>query len=794
MNHNPLRTYNGLSIILDSPSRFDEHLLLSGYAGNAFCNFLRPLDRFSSHIFTSDYGLTNLKNDTQVCLLLGQKSLDLVSDSSHILSWRGSPIIKDGVIFVPTLSPQDAFDRREFEREETDEDKDYQRTQRKNFPFWLEHDTKKAIAILQRHHIIEYVKPKYYIYPPIEQAINTLLNSRDQFIVIDIECDYNRQLTCLGFSILGSNEIYVVPFQRYNRELSYDKSLLCKFIVALASAFSHNTIIGHNLSFDLFILAWKYRIPFPRKIRDTQSMHHRCYPEVEKSLGHCISLYLELPYHKDQHVIEPENILQEEQLWKYNGLDVWTTSLVYQELVKEGMKLGATSSQLQACASIVPYLTVTMQGMRINDTERPTIIDRCSRMEKQCERILKMVTHEDINPRSSRQVCEYLYDKLGIKRPLKDPTNKRELLKIYGKQNVPSIRIILAARANRKRASFLQFNLWNRRFTTSYLVDGTDTFRLSSRSLMEWKKARLEGYGTNAQNWDKNFRNIVIPDEGKVLVQIDQAGAEALIVAYLCKDGNFRKLFKLGIKSHVFVAMHLFAHIWAEKLGLKNIDDYLNAPIDSLRSLPYWKDLEKLIKDSDKESDNSKRYYFMAKTGCHASNYDIKAGNLQMTALVKSDGAVRMPIEFWEKFLILYNHRLFPEINDWRERTVDELQKNKRILRNLFGYPCVFTGYWDESLFKKAYAFKPQSTVGTITNIAVTEIQDKINVGTVDADILQNGHDSILLQTTMDKLSATVAVIRGAIERPLEVEGVKFNMRSEVTVGENWRDMKEYKL
>src|SRR3977135_515890 len=86
---------------------------------------------------------------------------------------------------------------------------------------------------------------------------------------------------------------------------------------------------------------------------------------------------------------------------------------------------------------------------------------------------------------------------------------------------------------------------------------GTDTFRLASSCIM-MNFMTKEERGTNLQNIPHGMRKIYIPDEGKILVQVDQSGAEALIVAYLCEPGLFRDLFLNGIKPHTYVAMHVF--------------------------------------------------------------------------------------------------------------------------------------------------------------------------------------------------------------------------------------------
>ena len=152
------------------------------------------------------------------------------------------------------------------------------------------------------------------------------------------------------------------------------------------------------------------------------------------------------------------------------------------------------------------------------------------------------------------------------------------------------------------------------RTTAYYNIAGTKFYRLASKKFF--------GKGSNLQNIDKANRKLYLADEGYVLNQRDQSGAEALIVAYLCRDGNFRSLFKNGIKPHTYVALHLFKHVWQEKINEGSldiqcsIDELCNTPIPLLNKNPYWKPLNKLIKSSD-DWPPSQRYYYHSKQTCH---------------------------------------------------------------------------------------------------------------------------------------------------------------------------------
>lgn len=147
------------------------------------------------------------------------------------------------------------------------------------------------------------------------------------------------------------------------------------------------------------------------------------------------------------------------------------------------------------------------------------------------------------------------------------------------------------------------------RDTSAWKLAGAETFRASS--------AKLFGrWGGNRQNVEKSLRRLYVPDRGKIFCQCDQSGAEALIVAYLTTHGNFRDLFLNKIKSHVFVALHVFKKQFEKKLEF-SLDTHCISPVKELTSSHRWQDVDKIIKESDKWP-ASERYYYLAKKICHA--------------------------------------------------------------------------------------------------------------------------------------------------------------------------------
>jgi hypothetical protein len=313
----------------------------------------------------------------------------------------------------------------------------------------------------------------------------------------------------------------------------------------------------------------------------------------------------------------------------------------------------------------------------------------------------------------------------------------------------------------------------------------------------------------------------------KKFVQVDQAGAEALIVAYCCRPGNYRKLFDCGIKVHSYIGMHVFASRWPRKMLEEHlisdvadlpVKEMCELPIEQLPHHPKWKELASLIKSSD-DWPASERYYFIAKQICHSSNYSVGPYMYRMNTLDKSEGKVVIEEAEAVRSLSTY-HGLFPEIRGYH-RWIDEQVDANSILYNLHGHPYQITHYEIlDKHRKELYSWIPQSTVGEITNIAyarmysflqvgqrggqaihpsVTEALDLFFVGKRSfigmVDLLANTHDSYLTQTHPDYDIETAKVMKFFIEQSFTspIDGIKFSMKSEAQSGFNWSPYKKCK-
>lgn len=322
------------------------------------------------------------------------------------------------------------------------------------------------------------------------------------------------------------------------------------------------------------------------------------------------------------------------------------------------------------------------------------------------------------------------------------------------------------------------------RFYSAYNVAGTKSFRLSSRQF-------LSEYGGNAQNQPESIREYLIADPGKVILQRDQSGAEAMIVSRLSKAGNYRRLFALGIKPHTYLALNIFAEKFARHTGFP-ASRYLGLSPDALVLLPEWPDLNTYISshpDNDRE-------YKLGKITAHAKSYAMGAATFQLNTLQQSGGLIRLSLKESKHFLGTFEF-LFPEIIEWQQEIRDTVRTTRK-LHNLFGHPRNFHKQWSEELFREALSFIPQSTVGVLTSIAATKIQSKIESEHRDWDLLVNAHDALVMQVpdSHDEIRDAMEALDAGFRQPLlDREGNTYYMKSEGMYGPTWakKTMKKWK-
>lgn len=392
---------------------------------------------------------TPFLDGTKIILLLGEYAMHKYVPSSRTNSLnelRGSILDVGGIPAIASFFPQDAIDPKNHEgelneqskeynyeesgerkeKEETDE-KSHSPTSRSNYAFWLRADCKKAIRIL-RHGRVENTPPEYRIWPSSSDIISVLSNTKNDKLFIDIETDYEEQnLLCVGFAF-STGPIYCFPVLDCNYKWAY--SSLHNILRALANCMRDNLSIAHNgASFDFPVLTSKYSI-CPVRMADTMIINHRIFPDIEKSLGHCISYWTDLPFHKDMDSRAYCTTEHMKQKMKYCALDVYGMREVYNKQMEYAARVPGLLDSIE-CAnnSIRPYMITSLQGIKYSPEKVQELITSNDRLMNQYIRFINLLigpvsmievkkSIKDYKkaksfPNSNSQCCKYFHDMLG---------------------------------------------------------------------------------------------------------------------------------------------------------------------------------------------------------------------------------------------------------------------------------------------------------------------------------------------------------------------------------------------
>ena len=101
-----------------------------------------------------------------------------------------------------------------------------------------------------------------------------------------------------------------------------------------------------------------------------------------------------------------------------------------------------------------------------------------------------------------------------------------------------------------------------------------------------------------------------------------------------------------------------------------------------------------------------------------------------------------------------------------------------------------FFDRWGADMFRKAYAFVPQSTVGDYTNMGLTRLFYALPK---EARIVLQIHDALVINIDENYLNKhreeLYAMIKQAVEIEIEVEGRKVRIPADIKEGGAWNEV-----
>ena len=571
----------------------------------------------------------------------------------------------------------------------------------------LINDFNKALDLYDDPSLID-VKPIIHINPTFTDIMN-YLDRVDEVkeTSVDIEAT-PKYITCIALTV-SPIEGMCIPFM--NNSGNMWTPLQEAQIWYRISLIMEDESIGkifQNGMFDTMYMLRTLDIKINNFIFDTMIAQHICWTDLPKGLDFLVSTYSYFPYYKDDGKQSHLKAIKDwNKYWEYNCKDAIYTHFIKAPLEKELIKFDALKDFDYMMNLHAPLMEMEYNGI-LTDTEG--LAKEKIRLERKIKSLQKGVLKiigQDLNFNSPKQMVAYFYGTLGIKPYINRKTGNAtcdavalsRIAKRGGKGS-HAAKMIIKYREYKKLVS-TYFNVIvdkDNRLRCTYKIAGTVSGRLASAGT-------YFGTGTNLQNQPKEFKIYLIADKLYIITELDLAKAEAHCVAYLSQDANMIQSFLSGIDVHSFNASKIF-----------------DVDIDSV----------------------TKNQRNMGKRVVHASNYHM--GPQTFSDNLAKDNIFISTAEC-KKLLIAYQNR-FPGLRRWHE-SIDAEVSQTRILYNLFGRPKRFLGMLDDTTFRNAYSYKPQSTVAELLNRGMIKIYHDpfFKKPEHEFKFLATVHDSILFMT-----------------------------------------------
>ncbi len=213
-----------------------------------------------------------------------------------------------------------------------------------------------------------------------------------------------------------------------------------------------------------------------------------------------------------------------------------------------------------------------------------------------------------------------------------------------------------------------------------------------------------------------------------LLVELDKAGAEWVIVAYLSCDGAMIAVVEGGLSPHTATGV-LISH--SNKDFVEAESKAVGIHTDPLKIIELREGLEA---EAEWYLPRSMSIRQAAKKSNHGLNYDMKYKRFALELEIA---------EMEAKELVRRYHSAYPGIAQWHKHVQEQLRKD-RMLTNCFGRQRRFMDGWGPQLFDAAYSFIPQSTVFDITREGMIGWQNDDSMDRIE--LLAQTHDSLTFQ------------------------------------------------
>jgi DNA polymerase-1 len=594
-------------------------------------------------------------------------------------------------------------------------------------------------------------------------------------VAVDIETlpgDEGPIVWCIGFAS-EPDWAFTIPIIKDQR-LAWTVQEEAKIWIAISKVFLNpnlKKVFQGGLQYDLPILGRYYGLRLAKDTyEDTMWCHHATYPYLRKALETLCSIYTWEPYYKDEgkHSYGKRGTDQAEFL--YNTKDSCVTREILPITWRNAKELGFWEGYRRTLSVAPSHLGMMLRGIRIDMKAKDKLSFEFQQKKDLYHEKLKQITGQEYNMNSNPQLQKLLYGYYNM--PLhynhktkKVTTDQDAIAKLKKKYKKGGERFnVLDTISNFRKFSKLSSTY------TGMEVDIDGRIHTTYKWVSTWRTSSSEspfGSGGNLQNIPnprkeegKMVRKLFIPDEGMELLAADYSQAEARVVDWEAENLVNMEAYEKGLDVH-----------WEKTKATFSIPSDIE-----------YKPKE-LYQDSlTREEHTMYMLRYLGKTVKHAGNYGEGPFMLQNT-LAREGFYLDVAVC---KILIQQTKRSDPMTVEWQRKIRDKIRATRELVSS-FGRKRRFLGRMNDNLWRAAYAFSPQNTVGELLQVALQNVWSNLDY----VEVLLNVHDEIVCQIKPSDRERAISDIREQMTIPLVIHDRELIIPVDFKVGPNWGEMEE---
>jgi DNA polymerase I-like protein with 3'-5' exonuclease and polymerase domains/uracil-DNA glycosylase len=713
--------------------------------------------------------------NANVYVPLGEIPLQALTTKKGITKWRGSILSSidfyGGVKVIPTMDPRMAI--RQY-----------------LYRYFISADFKRINAESSSP-LLNLTERKLLVQPNYTEAVAFLEHCMSApAVACDIEV-YKMEVSCISFAT-SATTCMSIPFD--SRWSMQEEMILWRLVARLLED-PGKTFIYQNGMFDLsFLFARNHIHGHKGRIEDTMIKHNLNYPDFPKGLGFITSLYTREPYYKDEGKTWFNDLKggtgDIAQFYMYNAKDSAVCFEANGPISSELSRFGNDKTYEFNERLFRPLLYMQARGILVDEAKLANHRTEARKQRDELQARLNALAGFELNVSSPLQCKKFFYQTKGYpvqtKRSKDAKTGQRKetvsaddkaMKRLIRKFNSEEAKLVTQIRKYRKLiGTYLEVQYdSDKRLRCSFNMAGTSTGRLSSSET-------IFGTGTNMQNLPKTFKEFLIADPGYVIVEVDKSQAEWVATAYVAGDGRMIEAVESGIDAHIHTANLMF-NIPKDLIARENTILDASTDEDWIKE-QRMKHLPEILQYRNLLPNMSCRQ--AGKKSNHSFNYGLSPQGFAIT--------YDLELKYAKQCHDLY-HNAYPGLTIWHQHIRNKLSKD-RTLENLFGRKRRFLNRWNDDLFKAAYSYIPQSTIGQLLNYGIIETYYQQDLDGYEYlrkwDLLNQVHDSMVFQYPIDSvpdLVKTIKQIQKNLDPKLYANGREFIVKTDCKIGLNCKKL-----